>query len=189
MNSDNLLQSFEKSPIVAAIKDDSGLCRCMESDSQIIFVLYGNINTINDIVKHLKDAGKTVFVHVDLLDGLAPREVTIEFLMKNTCLDGIISTKLPLIKCAKNLGLMTVMRFFVIDNLSLRNIRKKDYYQYADMIEILPGLMPKIIRQISEENQRPVIAGGLISEKSDIVTALTAGAVAISSTDQNVWFM
>lgn len=189
MDRDQLLQAFEKSPIVAAIKEEKGLRCCIESDSQIVFVLYGNINTIPAIVKQLKDAGKTVFVHVDLLDGLAPREVTIEYLMRNTCLDGIISTKLPLIKCAKALGLMTVMRFFVIDNLSLRNIRKKDYYQYADMIEILPGLMPKIICQISEEVQKPIIAGGLISEKTDIVTALTAGAVAISSTDEKVWFM
>lgn len=189
MDSNSLLQSFEKSPIVAAIKDEQGLSRCIESDSQIVFVLYGNINTISGIVKRLKDAGKTVFVHVDLLDGLAAREVTIEFLKRNTCLDGIISTKLPLIKCAKNAGLMTVMRFFIIDNLSLRNIRKKDYYQYADMIEILPGLMPKIITQISQEIKRPIIAGGLISEKSDIVTALSAGAVAISSTDHMVWFM
>lgn len=189
MDGKDLLQSFEISPIVAAVKDEQGLTRCIESDSQIVFVLFGNINTISGIVKKLKDAGKTVFVHVDLLDGLSPREVTIEFLIKNTCLDGVISTKLPLIKCAKGLGLMTVMRFFVLDNLSLRNVRRKDYYQYADMIEILPGLMPKIIRQISDENKKPVIAGGLISEKQDIVTALSAGAVAISSTDEKVWFM
>lgn len=189
MNSKNLLESFESFPIVTAIRDDSGLEHCIGSESQIVFVLYGDINTIGRIVKRLKEAGKTVFVHVDLLDGLAAREVTIEFLTRTTSLDGIISTKLPLIKCAKNAGLMTVMRFFVIDNYSLRNIWKRDYYQFADMIEIMPGLMPKIIHEISTKLNIPVIAGGLISEKSDIVTALSAGAVAISSTDEQVWLM
>ena len=30
-------------PVIAAIKDDSGLERCLDSDIQIIFVLYGDI--------------------------------------------------------------------------------------------------------------------------------------------------
>lgn len=189
MDYKQLRESLESAPIVAAIKDEKGLQRCIESDSQIVFVLFGSILTVGSIVKRLKEAGKTVFLHVDLLDGLAPREVTIDFLLKSTALDGIISTKLPLIKHAKSLGLMTVMRFFIIDNLALRNLRKMDYQPYADMIEILPGLMPKIIKQISNEINKPIIAGGLISEKVDIVTALGAGAVAISSTKEEVWFM
>ena len=58
-----------------------------------------------------------------------------------------------------------------------------------DVIEILPGLMPKVIRRICQTVRRPVIAGGLISEKEDIMAALKAGAAAISTTNQQVWFM
>ncbi|NLM61842.1 MAG: glycerol-3-phosphate responsive antiterminator, partial [Clostridiales bacterium] len=36
---------------------------------------------------------------------------------------------------------------------------------------------------------KPIIAGGLISDKEDIITALAAGAIAISSTNHDVWFM
>ena len=35
----------------------------------------------------------------------------------------------------------------------------------------------------------PVIAGGLITDKEDIMDALGAGAVSISTTNQSVWFM
>lgn len=52
------------------------------------------------------------------------------------------------------------------------------------MIEILPGLMPRVIERIKKSVRCQVIAGGLISEKEDIVVALKAGAVAISTTDK-----
>ena len=58
-----------------------------------------------------------------------------------------------------------------------------------DFIEILPGVMPKIIARICRETQIPVIAGGLISDKEDILAALSAGARAISTTNPAVWEM
>ena len=57
------------------------------------------------------------------------------------------------------------------------------------MIEILPGLMPKVIRKICSQSRIPVIAGGLITDKEDIMAALGAGAISISTTNQKVWFM
>jgi glycerol uptake operon antiterminator len=71
----------------------------------------------------------------------------------------------------------------------LENIRKADQNDSADLIEILPGLMPKIIRKLSVELNKPLIAGGLISDKEDVITALSAGAIAISSTNHDVWSM
>ncbi|MDD2955252.1 MAG: glycerol-3-phosphate responsive antiterminator [Oscillospiraceae bacterium] len=102
---------------------------------------------------------------------------------------GIISTKPALIRYAKSLGLITVQRFFVLDSLALENVRRADSQEAADFVEILPGLMPKVIRRLTDEIRKPVIAGGLISDKEDVVTALGAGAIAISSTNPGVWFM
>lgn len=189
MNQIELLQALEDSPVIAAVKNTQGLQRCLTCESKVVFVLYGNINTVAEIVLRLKEAGKFVFVHIDLLDGLSAREASVEYLIENTRIDGIISTKPALIRYAKSHGLLTVQRFFVLDSLALENIRKTDPPNSADMVEILPGLMPKIIKKLSGEIQKPIIAGGLISDKDDIVTALNAGAIAISSTNQDVWFM
>ena len=49
----------------------------------------------------------------------------------------------------------------------------------------MPGIVKKICRLVS----CPVIAGGLVSEKSDVLALLDAGASAISSTNQGVWFL
>ena len=59
----------------------------------------------------------------------------------------------------------------------------------CNLIEVLPGLMPKIIRQVAQITGKPVIAGGLISDKKDVTRALSAGAVAVSSTNPAVWRM
>ena len=47
--------------------------------------------------------------------------------------------------------------------------------------------MPKVIRRVARLVKLPVIAGGLISEKEDVMAALSAGAISVSSTNQSVW--
>jgi glycerol-3-phosphate responsive antiterminator len=49
--------------------------------------------------------------------------------------------------------------------------------------------MPKVIKRICSQTLVPVIAGGLIADKEDVMAALSAGAVSISTTNQAVWFM
>ena len=82
-----------------------------------------------------------------------------------------------------------MLRFFVIDSMALENIQKQTAAVMPDVVEILPGLMPKMIRKIRKSIRRPLIAGGLISDKEDIMAALDAGAVAVSTTKEPVWFM
>ena len=79
-----------------------------------------------------------------------------------------------------------------MDSIALRNVEMTDH-QYAgarpDFIEILPGVMPKIIKKICKKSRCPVIAGGLITDKEDVMGALNAGAISVSSTNQDVWFL
>ena len=183
------MEEFEDCPVVAAIKDEEGLRKCIHSEIQIVFVLYGDICSIGDIVSRLKKAGKTVMVHLDLITGLSSREIAVTYLKAVTHADGIISTKPAVIRQAKEEGLFAIMRFFVIDSIAFDSIERQTESVHPDMIEVLPGVMPKIIRRICQNSRVPVIAGGLISDKEDIMAALSAGAVSISTTNQAVWFM
>lgn len=189
MKISEIVSLLEQSPIVAAVKSLEGLEKCLTCDSQVVFVLFGDVLTISDIVAKIKGAGKAAFVHIDLIDGLSAREVAVDFIAKNTQADGIISTKQSLVRYAKTKGLLTIQRFFVLDSIAMLNIQKQMSTSYTDMIEILPGVMPKIIRKIVDSTGKPIIAGGLISDKEDVVTALGAGATAISSTNLDVWFL
>lgn len=183
------MEQFEDCPVIAAVKDEEGLNACLGSEIGIVFVLYGDVCTIPEIVRKLKKGGKTVIVHIDLISGLSAKEVAVNFIHTNTEADGIISTKPALIRQAKEFSMCTVMRFFAIDSMAFDNICRQSEAVRPDVIEVLPGLMPKVIRRICEESPIPVIAGGLITEREDIVAALNAGAVSISTTNRKVWFM
>jgi len=189
MDKYELLELLNESPIVGAVKNSGELGKCLESDCRVVFVLYGDIIEISNIVSMIKGMGKLAMVHVDLIDGLATRDIAVDFIARNTNADGIITTKPSLVKRAKALDLLTVQRFFVLDSLSLTNIEKQLPLEYADLIEVLPGIAPKIIRRLSLSAGKPIIAGGLINDKDDIIAALDAGAVAVSSTNPDVWFM
>ena len=181
---------FEENPVIAAVKDTDGIEKCCQlEDIRIVFILFGDICSIPEIVEKVKSAGKMAVVHVDLINGLGAREIAVDFIKNNTLADGIISTKPALIKRGKELNLFTVMRYFLIDSMALENIRSQQSGVRPDMIEVLPGVMPKIIKKICRQSRVPVIAGGLIADKEDIMGALGAGAISISTTNQKVWFM
>lgn len=181
---------MEENPVIAAVKDVSGLkiC-CANEDIKIVFILYGNLCSISEITNEVKTSGKIPVVHMDLIEGLSSKEISIDFIKMHTQADGIISTKPALIKRAKELGLYTILRVFVLDSMAYENIPKQIAYARPDAIEILPGLMPKVIKKICRSVKTPVIAGGLISDREEVLSALSAGAISVSSTNQSVWQM
>ena len=56
-----------------------------------------------------------------------------------------------------------------------------------DVIEILPGTLPKVIKRLSKKLPVPLIAGGLMTDKGDILSALQAGALCVSTSEQSLW--
>lgn len=184
-----IAEILAESPIIAAVKDDEGLKIALETDCRMIFLLYGSICNLPELVERIKLSGKLCIVHLDLIVGLASKEIAVTYVKSHTGADGIISTKPALVKAAKEQGLITVQRFFLIDSIAMENCRRYMETGMADMIEIMPATMPKIIKQIASTCRVPIIAGGLISDKEDIVLALQAGAMGISSTNRSVWGM
>ena len=183
-------ETIEANPLIAAVKDMKGLAACCELDEiKVVFVLFGDICSIDDIVKRIKDSGKLAMVHVDLINGLSAKEIAVDFIRKYTEADGIITTKPALIKRGRELELYTVLRYFLLDSMALENIRLQQRMVNPDFIEILPGVMPKIIGRICRSSKTPIIAGGLITDKEAVMGALGAGAIAVSTTNQNVWRM
>lgn len=185
---EKLLRLLSESPIIAAVKNDSELDKALQSDCMVVFFLYGTIMNIAALVAQAKQAGKCPVVHIDLIEGLSiRRDIAVDFICDATAAEGVISTRPGLIRRAKERGLITVQRFFLLDSLAFNNILRQP--SDADAIDILPGTMPKIISRLAREVHRPIIASGLISDKEDIISALSAGASAVSTTDASLWFV
>lgn len=179
---------IEANPIIPAVKDDAGLERCCAlKDCQLVFTLYGNVCTIPSIVKQLKDSGKRVIVDIDLINGLGAKPIAADFLRNMTEADGILSTKPQIISRASELGFWTALRIFLLDSMAYENIQKQVSLAHPDVVEIMPGTMPKIIGSLAPEIRLPILASGLIRDKEDVLLALQAGAFGISTTNVNVW--
>ncbi len=172
--------------IIPGIKDHNGLQRALRSESSIVFVLYGDILTIVDIVDQIKQVGKYAFVNVDLLEGSSSKDIIIRYLHKNTKADGILSSKAALLRTAKKLGFITIHRFFIIDSFSFFSLEKQVSISQPDILELLPG-WPKLVTWTREKTDLPIISGGMICLPEDAEAALDAGAVSISTTNTELW--
>ena len=179
---------FEISPIITAVKDEQGLEKALKTESPVVFLLFGNICNITGLVDQVKNSGKIAIVHVDLIQGLSSKEVAVDFIHQNTRADGIISTKAPLVRHAMDLGMIHGgQRTFLIDSMALETTKKQLLTFQPDFMELMPGVMPKILKTVRGYTEIPLVAGGLISDKKDILAAFDAGVDAVSTTREELW--
>lgn len=171
-------------PVIAAVRSEEEFLLAANSQAEVIFVLKSDILNIKELMK--KSGGKKVFVHADMAEGVGKDKKGLEFL-RLSGVDGIISTKNHLITLAKELKLATVQRFFIIDSLSVATALEGVKSVKPDFVEIMPGVIPKAVKRFVENAKIPVIAGGLIENKTDVINALSAGASAVSTAKQELW--
>ena len=179
---------LERNRVIPAVKDDTAMKKALHSSHDIIFVLYGDILTLDDHVNAILRSGKMPFVHLDMINGLASNPVVLEYFyrhFKRNC--GVITTKTNMAKKALELGIRVVQRFFMLDSLSVESAIEGIGKVRTDAIEIMPGIIPRVISHIHRQTNAPIIAGGLINTASDIEKILAGGAVAVSTSRSELW--
>ncbi len=177
---------MDKFNVIAAARSDEELLIASKSKVDIIFMLSPNISKIKKQTEIVHSRGKKIFIHLDLAEGIGKDEYGIRF-AKEQGVDGIISTRTNIIKMAKKEGFFTVQRFFLVDSQSVVTTIESAKTSKADMIEIMPGTISKIINRLKEELKTPIVAGGLIETKEEINEAISCGATAISTGKQEFW--
>ena len=180
-----LKSRLEQSPIIAAVKRADEVNDALVSACSTVFLLCGNIFNLKGIVQRAKEKDKLIFLHTDLIEGFSRDAIALRYLAQEICPDGIISTKNS--RTAQELGLMTVQRLFIVDSLSIQTTVKASSLIHPDTVEILPGIMPRITKQLAARLDVPMIVGGLISEADDVIKALDSGAIGVSTSDKELW--
>ncbi len=176
-----------ESQIIASVKSEEDLDSALKSNVNIVFLLTGNLLTAERYISQLRESGKYVFLHLDFIEGLSNSRSTISFIAEVWKPTGIITTKGNMIKFAKEMNLMTIQRIFLLDRSALYKGIEMVKSCNPDAVEIMPGIMPKIIDQLASELHYPIIVGGLVSEIQEVYDALKAGALAVSSGNPAMW--
>jgi glycerol uptake operon antiterminator len=173
--------------IIPAIRRLKDFENALQSEHKWIVFLETRLGQLKSLVDYARRADKKVLIHIDLIQGLKADEYGVEFLVHEVKPDGILSTRVSVLELVKKQRLLAIQRLFLLDSLSLENNVKSSKRIKADYIEVLPGTLPEVMKEIYEKTEIPIIAGGLIRTKEDVHAALATGAVAISTSNKKLW--
>ncbi len=186
MRPSEIIECLELNPIIAAIRDD-GWEAALHSPAQVLFYLSADLITVRQRIDQAHKAEKILLIHMDLAEGIGRDRAGIRYLAQ--CgVDGIISTKAQLIRTAKEMGLLTVQRFFALDSKGMESIEEMLRTSTPHLIEIMPGVIGKAIRRFAGCGI-PIIAGGLVETKSEVTDAINCGAAAVSTGKEDLWYL
>ena len=186
MKQNELYNSLERCPIIASVHKDE-FDKALISPVEVVFYMDANLLNIEQHVKSAHEAKKHILIHIDLAEGIGKDKAGIQYLASIGA-DGIISTRTNLIKFAKECGLVTVQRFFAIDFQGIESISSTLVNSEPDLMEIMPGVVGKVIKHFAN-GKIPLITGGLIECKTEVLSALDQGAFAVSTGQEKLWYI
>ncbi|UCZ55250.1 glycerol-3-phosphate responsive antiterminator [Bacillus shivajii] len=173
--------------MLPAIRDLKDLDKVVKTEYEYIVLLNSHIGQLKSIIRMLHGNGKKVLLHADLVQGLKSDEYAAQFLCRDIRPDGLISTRKNVLLTAKKSNLITVQRLFLLDSIALESSYNMIEAIQPDCIEVLPGIIPHIIKEIDEKTNLPIIAGGLIRTRNEVNAAVEAGATAITTSNKDLW--
>ncbi|MBQ1431049.1 MAG: glycerol-3-phosphate responsive antiterminator [Anaerovoracaceae bacterium] len=177
---------FDLKKVVASVRTDDEFKAALRSDAKVIFLQNTSITNADEQIRLAHDYGKTVFIHTDFMEGIGKDKAGLQYLRKLGC-DGMLSTRTGMIRHGKDVGLLTVQRFFIVDTHSVDTAIDSIKIGKPDFVEIMPGVIEKTIKRFASEVDTPVIAGGLINKTEEVDQALSSGAVAVSTGQSSLW--
>ena len=177
---------FDNRKVAASVRTDEDFKEALQSDVEVIFMQNSDILNVKEQITQAHSSGKKVLIHMDFAEGIGKDRAGLNFI-KLMGADGILTTKTGMIRSAKDIGLITVQRFFIVDSHSVDTAVESIKIARPDVIEIMPGVLEKKIREFAEKVDTPILAGGLIEFKEEVDSALEAGAKAVSTASKNLW--
>lgn len=172
--------------VFAATRSAEDFALALESPVAVIFDLQFDLLHAPRKIKAAHEAGKRLFVHVDMARGIGKDESGMHYLA-HVGVDGVISTKPNIIKYAREQGLCTVQRCFVVDSHSIDTAVDSLRSSRPDLLECMPGIIEKALTCLRARTDIPIIAGGLVETPGEVAEALAAGACAVSTGKRELW--
>jgi glycerol uptake operon antiterminator len=160
------------------------------ASAAMIFIGGGELAELPHLMKNLSReplAGLPVFLHLDLVNGLANDESGLRYLATLERLDGIITVRPHLVPVARKLNLLSILRLFLQDGRAVERGLQVIERAQPDAIEIMPGVSFLEVAERFANLPMPCIAGGLIRTPDEVHRILNAGAKAVSTTNVALW--
>lgn len=171
-------------PAARRIKD---LEKLLNASFEYMVLLDSHVGELKSLVDLANSHGKKLLLHADLIEGLKNDEAAAEFLCQSIKPAGLISTRSSVILKAKQNKMLAIQRLFLLDSNALEKSYTLLERTQPDYIEVLPGIMPEMIKEVHQKAGIPIFAGGLIRSVHDVELALAAGATAVTTSNMELW--
>ncbi|QIA27495.1 glycerol-3-phosphate responsive antiterminator [Thermaerobacter sp. PB12/4term] len=181
-------QALNRYPIIPAVRREEDLDAALGSPAGALFLLSASLLTLPRVIERCRAAGKAVFVHYDLVEGLAGDRSGVEFLARYARPDGIITTRSTVARYSLEAGLETILRIFALDSAAVATAVQVIRRTQPGAVEVLPASLPAwVFAEIRTVHGGPLVAGGLVRVLPDIKKVLAAGATAVSTSSPSLW--
>lgn len=180
----NKLKEIFDEPVILAISSGKEFEKFLESSITCCVLMNLHLSMVAQFVAVAHQSDKKVYLHLDLIKGIAADDAGCEYVCQVLGVDGIISTKGKVVETAKRLQKTAILRMFLIDSQSLKKGERMIEECRPDYVEVLPGIAYSILPKLIEETKASFLCGGLISSKEQIRACLDAGAVAVTISDR-----
>ncbi|MBW7651718.1 glycerol-3-phosphate responsive antiterminator [Anoxybacillus sp. ST4] len=178
---------FLQEKFIATIKHPKHMEYFLKTRWKTAFLQTGTISVIKRYVDLLKEHDRYVFIHVEKIPGITCDKEGLQFLAKFIRPHGIVTTKSSLIHLAKKEKLWAIQRLFLVDTDAMMNGLHSIQQVAPDALEVMPGIVPEMIEYLVKKTNIPIITGGLIQNKNQILQSIQKGAQAVSSGNPEIW--
>ena len=187
-NLQRLAYLLEGTHIIPAVRMPEFISRSAGAPGRLVYFLFSNPEHIAEMVEVVAASHKVPMVNVDLAAGLSRDEAAVSYLAHRG-VQGIISTHVEPLRAARDFGLFTIKRTFLVDSSALESgLRSLDQF-LPDALEVMPAIAaPRILPRMRQlYPPLPVIAGGLITTLREIEDLIQQGITSVSVSDSRLW--
>jgi glycerol uptake operon antiterminator len=177
-----------ETPIIPAIRKQEFVEQAIVSRSKLIYLLTGDPENVESMIRKILSAEKIPMVNLDLLNGFSRDKYAVNYL-KRVGAKGIISTHLDPLRHALAIGLYGIQRTFLLDSGAMDTITNQLKNSPVHALEILPAqVAPKMLERVRAISaDLPVVGGGLIQTMKEVEALLEQGLSAVSTSHPEMW--
>lgn len=173
-------------PVIGVLFGEDNLEQFCANATRFSFIASLPLVRVAEVYTRLAQASTLPLLNVDSIQGLTANADGLEYL-KAVGVSGIVSTHAQVVNKAAGMQMLAVQKVFVTDRSNLKRAAATVKSSRAHFVQLMPWpvvpyLEPEFLRLLG-----PFIVAGFVSSESDIRAALDLGALAVSTSQQELW--
>ena len=174
-------QRTRRLPVIASITKLEQIDAAVNSTVERVNLMTGDILKLRDIVNRLHPQAKSV-CSSEMVSGIGRDNSAVQYLADSYKIDGSLRRR-RIRYWLRQAGISSIQRVFAIDTTALRTAVKMIGQARPDEVELMPGLMPRVIRDLKKEIHCPLIVGGFYEARKKSMRRWKISADLVSTGD------